>query len=58
MPASVTLTTLLVQVWLCIVTDARAVVAAFYSAHIAQFIRVEGDVIAEIETYDCYEPIA
>lgn len=28
------------------------------TAHIAQFIRVGGGKIAEIETYDCYEPFA
>jgi ketosteroid isomerase-like protein len=28
------------------------------TAHIAQFIRVSGGRIAEIETYDCYEPFA
>lgn len=27
------------------------------TAHIAQFIRVDGGLIAEIETYDCYEPL-
>lgn len=28
------------------------------TAHIAQFVRVDDDRIASIETYDCYEPIA
>lgn len=28
------------------------------TAHIAQFIRVRDGLIAEIETYDCYEPFA
>ncbi|PWN04223.1 nuclear transport factor 2 family protein [Nocardioides silvaticus] len=27
-------------------------------AHIAQFVRVRDGLIAEIETYDCYEPFA
>lgn len=26
------------------------------TAHIAQFVRIEGERIAAIETYDCYEP--
>ncbi|PWN02933.1 hypothetical protein DJ010_11140 [Nocardioides silvaticus] len=26
------------------------------TAHIAQFVRVDGGLITEIETYDCYEP--
>ncbi len=27
------------------------------TAHIAQFVRFDGNRIAEIETYDCYEPL-
>ena len=44
--------------WRGTVTQASGPFAAGQelTAHIAQFVRVDGGLITEIETYDCYEP--
>jgi ketosteroid isomerase-like protein len=46
--------------WTAVVARAAGPFAAgqVLTAHLAQFIRVSGDRVAAIETYDCYEPFS